>query len=70
MCSTRHVYGGADATQTLKTDYGTFHMCDDCATTAAAGGFVVSTGPLASETQRQACECEHADHFDAPVVQR
>ena len=63
MCS-RHGYGGADATRTIRTDYGTYHVCDDCAETMKVGGYVASDGPLNSQNQRQRCQCEHAGHFD------
>jgi len=62
MCQTAHVYGGADATRTLKTDYGTYHVCADCAEQYEAGGYVRSNLPLRSENPRQRCQCEHADH--------
>lgn len=61
MCD-RHVYGGAAATRTLKTDYGTYHVCDSCAETMNEGGYVTKDEPLRPYDPRQRCQCEHADH--------
>lgn len=63
MCVHAHPYGGAPATQTLSTDYGTYHVCDGCAEQMHEGGYVRSAKALDSENPRQRCQCEHAEHF-------
>lgn len=63
MCTSRHGYGAVAASRTLKTEYGTYHVCDECAATMNEGGYVRSNRPLDSENPRQRCQCEHADHF-------
>lgn len=63
MCTNKHDYGGIPATVTLKTDYGTFHVCKGCAADIKTTGYAIGAPrPLASENPRQRCQCEHEDH--------
>lgn len=59
----QHGYGEAAATRTLRTEYGTFHVCGDCVASGHLQGHFTADLPLASENTRQRCQCEHADHF-------
>lgn len=63
MCTNKHDYGGVQATRTVKTDGGTYHVCRGCASDMKTGGWVHGdVRPLASENPRQRCQCEHEDH--------
>jgi hypothetical protein len=68
--SCAHPYGAVDATRTITTAYGTYHVCAPCAETLVdAHGPVASNRPLESENARQRCQCEHAGHFEAEPIQ-
>lgn len=65
MCMTKHTYGSVDATRRVKTDYGTYYLCDDCAESMCQGGYVVADDPVDNPTRPFACQCEHVDHDPA-----
>lgn len=65
MCENRHPIGAAVATRRIRTDYGTFRVCDDCAESARLGGYVLVEVPLGPMDKHGFCECEHIVHAEA-----
>jgi hypothetical protein len=64
---TRHKYAAVAATRRVRTTSGTYYVCDDCAETLSSGGYVRADDPVENPMAPFFCECEHADHFGAPV---